>query len=175
MLAVVHQRGELGPARPQLIGNMSPGLLRGLAIGLQEGLADRSGDHRVLALRHVRQGVAHPMHAAPLPGRTEHAGDRMAQAVASVGDHQLNALETTLDQALQKSRPERFGFGRAEPQADDLAPALAESFSRIVSVGGERIALAGLGKPHGAISPGGLGAACLLGTRFSASVTALEI
>jgi hypothetical protein len=46
------------------------------------------------------QGVAHPMHAAPLPGRTEHAGDRMAQAVVSVGDHQLDALETALDEAF---------------------------------------------------------------------------
>ena len=49
----------------------------------------------------------------------------MAQAVVSVGDHQLDALETALDQALQKSRPERFGFGRAETQADDLAPAFS--------------------------------------------------
>jgi hypothetical protein len=39
-----------------------------------------------------------------------------------VGDHQLDALEAALDQALQKSRPERFGLGRAEPQADDFAP-----------------------------------------------------
>src|SRR5207247_993946 len=65
----------------------------------------------------------HPMNSAPLPCRTEHAGDRVAQAIVSVGNHQLDALETTLDQALQKSRPERFGFGRAETQADDLAPA----------------------------------------------------
>src|SRR6516165_5358109 len=63
------------------------------------------------------------MNSAPLPGRTEHAGDRVAQPVVSVGDDQLDPLETALDQALEKSRPERFGFGRAETQADDLAPA----------------------------------------------------
>ena len=40
-----------------------------------------------------------------------------------VGDHQLDALEAALDQALEESRPERFGFGRAETQADDLTPA----------------------------------------------------
>jgi hypothetical protein len=39
MLAVVHQRGELGPAAAQLVGDMPPGLLRGLGIRLQEGLA----------------------------------------------------------------------------------------------------------------------------------------
>ena len=102
---------------------MSPGLTRGLGIGLKKGLSDRGGDHGVLSLGHVRQGVTHPMNSAPLPGRTEHPGDRVAQAVVSVGDYQLDALETALDQALQKSRPERFGFGRAETQADDLAPA----------------------------------------------------
>jgi hypothetical protein len=87
-------------------------------------LTDRGGDHGVLALGHVRQGVAHPMNSAPLPCRTEHPGDGVAQAIVSVGNHQLDALETTLDQALEESRPERFGFGRAETQADDLAPAL---------------------------------------------------
>ena len=84
MLAVVHQRSELGPARPELIGDVPPGLMRGLGIGLQEGLADRGGDHGVLALGHVRQGVAHPMDRAALPGRAKHAGDRVARAVMGI-------------------------------------------------------------------------------------------
>jgi hypothetical protein len=63
VFAVVHQRAKLGPAWPQLVGDVTPGLARGLGVGLQKGLADRRGNHRVLALRHVRQGVAHPMHA----------------------------------------------------------------------------------------------------------------
>ena len=67
MLAVVHQGGELGPTRPQLIGDMPPGLRRRLGIGLQESLADRGGDHCVLAFRHVRQGISHPMN----PGAVE--------------------------------------------------------------------------------------------------------
>ena len=62
MLAVVHQRAELGPAHPQLVGDMAPRLVRGRGIGLQKGLADGGGDHGVLALGHVRQGVAHPVH-----------------------------------------------------------------------------------------------------------------
>ena len=76
MLAVVHQGGELGPTRPQLIGDMPPGLPRRLGIGLQEGLADCGGNHGVLALGHVRQGVAHPMNPASLPRGPKHAGDR---------------------------------------------------------------------------------------------------
>ena len=120
MFAVIHQRRELWPARPELLGDGPPSLVRGLGVGLQESLADRGGDHGVLTLGHVRQGVAHPVHAAALPGRTQHPGDRGA-AVMGVGDHQLDALETALDQALEEARPERFGFGRAETQADDLA------------------------------------------------------
>ena len=58
MLAVVHRRGEFGPARGELIGDMPPGLMRGLGIGLQKSLADRSSDHRVLSLRYVPQSLA---------------------------------------------------------------------------------------------------------------------
>src|SRR6476646_7820134 len=94
---------------------MPPGLTRGFGIGLQEGLADRGGDHSVLSLGHMRQSVAHPMNSAPLPGRTEDAGDRVAQTVVSVGDDQLDALET--------SRPEWLGLGSADAEPDDLAPA----------------------------------------------------
>jgi hypothetical protein len=36
--------------------------MRRFGIGLQKGLADRGGDHGVLSLGHVRQGVSHPMH-----------------------------------------------------------------------------------------------------------------
>ena len=49
------------PARAQLVGDMSPDLMRG-GIGLQEDLADRGGDHRVLALGRLRQGAPDPMH-----------------------------------------------------------------------------------------------------------------
>jgi hypothetical protein len=58
-----------------------------------------------------------------LPSRTEHPGDGEAPAVVSVGDDQLDALETALDQALEKARPERLGLGGAEAEANDLAPA----------------------------------------------------
>ncbi len=46
----------------QLVGDMSPGLMRRRGIGLQKGLVDRGGNHRVLPLGHMRQGIAHPVH-----------------------------------------------------------------------------------------------------------------
>jgi len=41
-----------------------------------------------------------------------------------IRDHQLDAFEATLDQALQEGRPERLGLGGTKAQADDLAPAI---------------------------------------------------
>src|SRR3954447_24996203 len=102
---------------------MPPSIVRRLGIGLQKGLPDRSGDHRVLALGHMRERIAHPMNSASLPARAEHAGDRMAQAVVRIGDDQLDALQAAPDQALDEAGPERFGLRRADPEADDLAPA----------------------------------------------------
>jgi hypothetical protein len=47
--AVVHQRGELEPAPAQLVGDVTPGLMRRLSVGLQESLSDCGGDHGVLS------------------------------------------------------------------------------------------------------------------------------
>src|SRR5215468_5966086 len=102
---------------------MAPGLVRGISIGLQKSLADRSGDHGVLALWDMRQSVAHPMHPTALPAGAEHARDGVAQPVMGVRDHQLDALEAALDQSLQKARPERLGLRGADAKTDDLAPA----------------------------------------------------
>jgi hypothetical protein len=63
LLTVVHPRGELGPTAAQLVGEVAPSLVRGVGAGFLEDLADRSGNHGVVALRGVYQGVAHPMHA----------------------------------------------------------------------------------------------------------------
>ena len=125
MLALVHQRGELRPAAAQLIGDVPPGLVRSVSVGLQKGLADRGGNHRVLALRDVCQGVSDPMHATTLPGSAEDSCDRVAQSVVRVRDHQLHAFEAALDQALQKARPEGFSLLRADAEPDDLAPTVA--------------------------------------------------
>jgi len=39
-------------------------------------------------------------------------------------DHQLDAAEAALDQALQEGRPERLGLRRTDAEADDLAPTI---------------------------------------------------
>ena len=49
MLAGVHEIGQLGPARAQLLGHLAPGLAGMGAVWLVEGLADGGGDDGVLA------------------------------------------------------------------------------------------------------------------------------
>jgi hypothetical protein len=70
VLALVHEAGELGPAGAELIGHLPPDLAGRVLVGLQERLAERGGDHAVLALGHVGERVPHPVerqrcHAAP--------------------------------------------------------------------------------------------------------------
>ena len=64
-------------------------------VWLIEGLADRGGHDGVLALRHMRQGVAHPMHPAALPGRFEDPRDGGLEAGMRVADHQPDTAEAT--------------------------------------------------------------------------------
>jgi len=42
-----------------------------------------------------------------------------------VRDHQLDPAQTASQQASEKTRPEGFGFRRANVQPDNLAPAVA--------------------------------------------------
>lgn len=58
-------------------------------IGLEEGLAQRSRGHGLLGLADMGQGVAHPVHAAALPGGAESAGDRGLQPRMGIGDDEL--------------------------------------------------------------------------------------
>jgi hypothetical protein len=39
-------------------------------------------------------------------------------------------LEAAFDKALKESRPERFGLGRAEPQYENLVPAIVCNHQR---------------------------------------------
>src|SRR5436305_13026946 len=65
------------------------------------------------------------MHAAALPARAKHPADRRLQPLMRIRDDQLHPAQTALGQALEEARPEGLGLGRADMQADDLAPALA--------------------------------------------------
>lgn len=64
----------------------------------------------------------HPVNPAPLPGRIEYPADRRLQAGVRIRDHQLQPAQPPGFQAAQKLGPERFCLGRADGQADDLAP-----------------------------------------------------
>ena len=88
VLAGVHEIGQLRPTRAQLLGHLAPGLSGMGAVGLIEGLADRGGDDGVLAPGHMREGVAHPVNAAALPGGFEDPGDGGLEAGVGVADHQ---------------------------------------------------------------------------------------
>jgi hypothetical protein len=68
----------------------------------------------------VPQGVAEEVDGAALPGRTQHLGDGLLEALVGVGDDQLHPSEATADQAAQELAPERLGLGRAHIQADHL-------------------------------------------------------
>ncbi len=120
VLAGVHQLGEFGPARPELIGHVAPHLPGLCAVGLVEGLADGGGDHGVLALGDMRQGVAHPVNAAALPGGLKNAFDGGPEAAVRIADHQLDPGQPPGFEGPQELHPEGLRFRRAKPQADDL-------------------------------------------------------
>ena len=100
MLGLVHQPTEFLEPGPQLIGDVSPDLARGLAIGLDEGLADGGGDNRLLRLWHVGQRIAHEVHATALPCRADDPLDGGLQPFVRVRDHELDAAQAASGQAL---------------------------------------------------------------------------
>ncbi len=71
-------------------------MARAAATFLREDGADRGGDHAVLTLRHMGEAVAHEVHAAALPRRLKHLGDRRRQALMRVRDRQLDGGEAAL-------------------------------------------------------------------------------
>ena len=123
-LGRVQEGGELGHAGPQLIGDLTPlGLGRGLVV-LGEGGADEGRDHPALGFAGMDQGVAHEVHATPLPGRAEHARDSGLDAFVGVGDHQLHSAQAAPGQLAQELDPERGRLGDADVHAQHLAPAI---------------------------------------------------
>ena len=61
--AVDDEVGKLWPAATHHLGDMQQRRAGGRVIGLLERLAQGGGDHGVLALRHVGERIAGPMHA----------------------------------------------------------------------------------------------------------------
>ena len=125
MLGLVHQPAEFLEPGPQLIGDVPPDLARGLAIGLDEGLADGGGDNRLLRLWHVGQRIAHEVHATALPCRADDPLDGDLQPFVRVpGPPSLTPRRPPLVRALPGSPPRRSPPPRANAEPDDLAASL---------------------------------------------------
>jgi hypothetical protein len=92
---------------------------------LHEHRADGRADHAPLRLAGVRQGVAHEVHPATLPGGLEDLGDGGLDALVAVADDELDAAQAAPVQAAQELRPEGFSL---------LAPTFSPSTSRWPSV-----------------------------------------
>lgn len=58
----------------------------------------------------MRQGIAHEVNAAPLPGGGEHLGNGGLDPLMGIGDDQLDAAEAPPRQLAQELRSDRFGF-----------------------------------------------------------------
>lgn len=69
-----------------------------LAVWLLKSLPDRSGDHGVLSLRHMRERVADPVNPAALLGCIKDTRDRRLEAAVRVADDQLDPVETARPQ-----------------------------------------------------------------------------
>jgi hypothetical protein len=113
-LGFVHQRGELGQLRAQLIGDPAPLAARRRGVVLGEGGSDERRDDPPAALSGVGQNVAHEVNAAALPARVGHLGGRRLDAFMGVGDDQLDAPEAAPPELAQELGPEGLGIGRAD-------------------------------------------------------------
>ena len=109
-LGLVHQRGELGHLRPDLVGDEAPLPAGRLGVVLGEGGGDEGGDDTPALAAGMGQDIAHEVDAAALPGGAEHLGDRGLDAFVSVGDDQLDASEAAPGELAQEGGPERLGL-----------------------------------------------------------------
>jgi len=61
----------------------------------------------------MRQRVAHEVDAATLPAGVEHLGHSGLDALAGVGDDELDAAQAAAGELAQERGPERLGLGGA--------------------------------------------------------------
>lgn len=81
---------------------------------------NRGGDHGVLALGHIGQGIAHEVDAAAQPGGAHDVSDRALEAFVDIGDDQLYAGQAAPAEVFEEVRPEDLDFGR--PMCSDAPP-----------------------------------------------------
>ena len=71
LLGRVHERGQFGELAAHLVRHETPLSLRRRMVGLGKDRGDEGRDHPAAVLAGMRQGVAHPVNAAPLPSGFE--------------------------------------------------------------------------------------------------------
>ena len=120
-LRVVHDGGELGDLRADLVGDRAPLHARGFRRLLGEGGGNEGRDDPPPALAGMGEHVAHEVDAASLPGGAEDAGRGSLQALVVVGDHQPHAAQPAPGEAAQELGPEGLGLGCADLHAQHLA------------------------------------------------------
>ena len=76
-LGVIHQAGELGHPRAQLVGDGAPLCASGIGVVLGECRADPGRDDAPLCLAGMCQGIAHELDAAALPRGIQQATGRV--------------------------------------------------------------------------------------------------
>ena len=86
-------------------------------------------NHGALALGRVRQGVAHEVDAAALPGGIEHLGGRRLEPLMRVRDDELDAGEAAALQLMQERGPEGLRLRSA-----DLRPSTSRRPSVLTAV-----------------------------------------
>ena len=111
VLGAVHQRTQLGQLASQLICDRAPLRMGGLGTVLGEDGGDGGADHAALGLVGMRQGVAHEVHPAALPGGLEYLGRCGLQPEVGVGS------QTDLIPARQTLFPPNIGADKRDPHS----------------------------------------------------------
>src|SRR5512139_348101 len=104
---------------------------------------EHMADFADLCRRHMAENIAVKMNHAPLPACLgQILRDALKEAAAGIGNDQLNAFETAVDEMTQKRRPAGFVFLGALTDAENLP----KSF-RIDSTGHQQRDIADLARP----------------------------
>jgi hypothetical protein len=98
----VQQSSQLRHLGPDLIGDMTPLLACSLGVVLGEGGGHEGGDHAPTLLAGMGKDIAHEVHAAALPGRAPHLGDRRLDTFMAVGDDQFYAAQAAAGELAQE-------------------------------------------------------------------------
>lgn len=107
LFGAVHETGELGHFRSDLVSDIAPVGACSLGRVLGEGGGDEGGDDTPSALSGMRQGIAHEMNPAALPGGVEHLGDSRLDAFMGIRDSKLDAAKAPPSQLAQELGPDQ--------------------------------------------------------------------